>query len=57
MKISRKDLEEVAELSSVTWLPLIPLIALKNSVNLTRDVVLATSANVHNSCGMFFDNL
>ena len=48
------DLEEVVELSPVTWLPLIPLIAVDNSVDLSRDVVSASSSNAFDSCGYFF---
>ncbi len=42
------------ELSPITWLPLIPLIALENSVDLSRDVVSASSSNAFESCGYFF---
>ncbi|KAL7530275.1 hypothetical protein ACHAXR_003399 [Thalassiosira sp. AJA248-18] len=53
-KIFGHNLEEVVELSPVTWLPLIPLIAIDNSVDLTRDVVSASSSNAFDSCGYFF---
>ena len=53
-RIFGKDLEEVVELAPVTWLPLIPLIALDNSVDLARDVVSASSSNAYDSCGYFF---
>lgn len=53
-EIFGRNLEEVVELSPVTWLPLIPLIAIDNSVDLTRDVVSASSSNAFDSCGYFF---
>ena len=53
-KIFGENLEETVELSPVTWLPLIPLIALENSVDLSRDVVSASSSNAFESCGYFF---
>lgn len=49
-----ENLEESVELSPITWLPLIPLIALENSVDLSRDVVSASSSNAFESCGYFF---
>jgi len=48
------NLEEVVELSPVTWLPLIPLIAVDNSVDLSRDVVSAASSNAFDSAGYFY---
>lgn len=53
-RIFGHNLEETVELSPVTWLPLIPLIALENSVDLSRDVVSASSSNAFESCGYFF---
>jgi len=53
-KIFGENLEESVELSPITWLPLIPLIALENSVDLSRDVVSASSSNAFESCGYFF---
>lgn len=53
-QIFGRNLKEVVELSPVTWLPLIPLIAIDNSVDLTRDVVSASSSNAFDSCGYFF---
>ena len=53
-EIFGENLEEIVELSPLTWLPLIPLIAIDNSVDLARDVVSAASANAFESCGMFF---
>lgn len=55
-EIFGENLEEIVELSPVTWLPLIPLIALDNSVDLSRDVVSAASSNAFESCGYFYDN-
>lgn len=52
-KVFGENLEEVVELSPVTWLPLIPLIAIDNSVDLMRDVVSASSSNAFDSCGCF----
>ncbi|KAL7519852.1 hypothetical protein ACHAWX_004606 [Stephanocyclus meneghinianus] len=53
-EIFGENLEEIVELSPLTWLPLIPLIAIDNSVDLTRNVVSASSANAFDSCGYFF---
>ncbi|KAL7550248.1 hypothetical protein ACHAWF_017002 [Thalassiosira exigua] len=53
-RIFGHNLEEVVELSPVTWLPLIPLIAAENSVDLARDVVSASSSNAFDSCGYFY---
>ena len=53
-RIFGHNLEEVVELSPLTWIPLIPLIAIDNSVDLTREVVSASSSNAFDSCGYFF---
>jgi len=53
-EIFGSNLEEIVELTPVTWLPLIPLIALANSVDLSRDVVSASSSNAFDSCGYFY---
>jgi len=55
-KIFGENLEEIVELSPLTWLPLIPLIAIDNSVDLVRDVVSASSTNAFESCGNFFSS-
>ncbi|KAL3800399.1 hypothetical protein ACHAWO_000990 [Cyclotella atomus] len=55
-EIFGENLEEIVELSPLTWLPLIPLIALDNSVDLSRDIVSASSANAFESCGNFFSS-
>jgi len=47
------NIEEVVELSPLTWVPLIPLIGC-HSVYLTREVVSASSSNAFDSCGYFF---
>lgn len=47
------NLEEIVELSPLTWLPLIPAISLGRSVDLSREVVSASSPNAYESCGYF----
>lgn len=46
-------LEEFVELSPLTWLPLIPLISLLDSIDLNREVVSGFSANSALSSGCF----
>ena len=53
-EIFGQELKKKVELSPVTWIPLIPLIAIANSVDLTRDVVSASSSNAFDSCGFFY---
>lgn len=53
-KVFGKNLEEIVELSPLTWLPLIPLIAIDNSVDLSRDIVSASSSNAFEACGDFY---
>ena len=53
-EIFGENLEEFVELSPVTWLPLIPLIAISNSVDIRNHVVSASSSNAFDSCGYFF---
>jgi len=53
-EIFGQELKKKVELSPVTWIPLIPLIAIANSVDLTRDVVSAASSNAFDSCGFFY---
>lgn len=55
-EIFGEDLEEFVELSPVTWLPLIPLIAISNSVDIRNHVVSASSSNAFDSCGYFFES-
>jgi len=52
-QIFAHNLEEIVELSPVTWLPLIPFVDLVNSVDLEHDVVSAASANAFSTCGDF----
>lgn len=47
------QLEEMVELSPIVWVPLIPLIALLNSVDLSREIVSASSDNAALSSGCF----
>ena len=47
------QLEEMVELSPVVWLPLIPIIALLNAVDLSREIVSASSDNAALSSGCF----
>jgi len=52
-KVFGKNLEEIVELSPLTWLPLIPALSLSRSVDLSRDIVSASSPNAALSCGYF----
>ena len=52
-KWSAEVLEEFVELSPTTWLPLIPLIALGNAVDLSHDVISGASANAADAAGAF----
>jgi hypothetical protein len=47
------NLEEIVELSPLTWLPLIPALSLGRSVDLSRNVVSAASPNAYESSGFF----
>lgn len=51
---SAEVLEEFVELSPTTWIPLIPLIALGNAVDLSYDVISGASANAADAAGAFF---
>lgn len=52
-KIFGDSLEEIVELSPLTWLPLIPFLSLGRSVDMSRDIVSAASPNSSLSCGCF----
>ena len=52
-KVFGHNLEEIVELSPLTWLPLIPALSLGRSVDLSRDVISAASANAAESSGFF----
>jgi hypothetical protein len=52
-KIFARNLKEIVELSPLVWLPLVPFLALGDSVDISRDVVSAASANAAESCGFF----
>ena len=52
-RIFSHNLEEIVELSPLTWLPLIPALSLGRSVDLSRDVVSASSSNAAESIGFF----
>ena len=47
------NLEEMIKLSSLTWLPLIPLISVLDAVDLSREIVSASSQNAALSAGCF----
>lgn len=49
-----KNLLEFVELTPLTWIPLMPALALENSVDLSHDVVNAVSANAADSSGYFY---
>ena len=48
-----RSLEQVVELSPLTWLPLIPAVALANAVDISHGVVNAASPNAADSAGFF----
>jgi len=50
------DLDEIVELNPLTWLPLIPIFALANSIDLSNDVVSAASSNAFVTAGEFITN-
>lgn len=52
-QIFAHNLEEMVELSPLTWLPLIPLISVLDAVDLSNEVVSAASSNAAISCGCF----
>ena len=47
---------ELVELSPLTWLPLVPALALANAVDLSHDVVNSSSPNALDSAGFFFSS-
>ncbi|KAL7579123.1 hypothetical protein ACA910_019152 [Epithemia clementina (nom. ined.)] len=53
VKIFGRNLEEMVELSPLTWLPLIPVVAQGRSIDLSRHIVSASSPNAFGSCGEF----
>jgi len=55
-QIFARNLKEMVELSPLTWLPLIPLIALLNAIDLSNEVVSATSLNAFVSSGNFISS-
>jgi hypothetical protein len=48
-----RNLREMVELSPLTWLPLVPAVAVGRAVDMTNDVISAASANAAASCGCF----
>lgn len=52
-QIFAKNLEKIVELSPMTWIPLIPFIALVNTVDIDNDLVSASSPNAIISCGEY----
>ncbi len=52
-QIFAHNLEEMVELSPLTWLPLIPLISLLDTIDLSRDVISGSSSNAALSAGCF----
>lgn len=55
-QIYAENLEEMVELSPLTWLPLIPLIAILNAVDLSNEVISASSPNAFVSSGVFISS-
>eukprot|EP00977_Amphora_coffeiformis_P007652 scaffold1690_cov182-Amphora_coffeaeformis.AAC.9 len=49
-----ENLLELVELSPLTWIYLIPVLALANSIDLSHDVINANSPNAFESSGFFF---
>ncbi|KAL7564138.1 hypothetical protein ACA910_021113 [Epithemia clementina (nom. ined.)] len=47
---------ELVELSPLTWLPLVPALALGNAVDLSHDVVNSASPNALDAAGFFFSS-
>ena len=56
VKIFGHNLEEMVELSPLTWLPLIPVVAQGRSIDLSRNIVSASSPNAFGSCGEFLSS-
>ncbi|KAL7575202.1 hypothetical protein ACA910_018689 [Epithemia clementina (nom. ined.)] len=56
VKIFGRNLHEMVELSPLTWLPLVPVVALGESIDLSRDIVSARSVNAFQSCGEFLSS-
>eukprot|EP00559_Dactyliosolen_fragilissimus_P003554 CAMPEP_0184861372 /NCGR_PEP_ID=MMETSP0580-20130426/6073_1 /TAXON_ID=1118495 /ORGANISM="Dactyliosolen fragilissimus" /LENGTH=588 /DNA_ID=CAMNT_0027358845 /DNA_START=528 /DNA_END=2294 /DNA_ORIENTATION=+ len=52
-RVFAQNLEEMVELSPITWIPLVPLITLDNSLDLQHEVVSAASSNAIDTCGLF----
>jgi hypothetical protein len=50
------SLQEVVELSPLTWLPLIPTISLGRSIDMSHNVVSSSSWNAYETCGCFLGN-
>lgn len=48
-----ENLREMVELSPLTWLPLVPAVAVGRTVDMTNDVISAASANAAASSGCF----
>ena len=56
VKIFSRNLGDMVELSPLTWLPLIPVVAQGRSIDLSRDIVSASSPNAFGSCGEFISS-
>lgn len=52
-QVFAENLEKIVELSPMTWIPLIPFIALVNTVDMNNDLVSASSPNAVISCGEY----
>uniref|UniRef100_A0A7S3PAG3 Uncharacterized protein n=1 Tax=Amphora coffeiformis TaxID=265554 RepID=A0A7S3PAG3_9STRA len=52
--MSTEERVELVELSPLTWIYLIPVLALANSIDLSHDVINANSPNAFESSGFFF---
>ena len=53
VKVFGNKLQDMVELSPLTWLPLIPVVAQGRSIDLSHNIVSAASDNAFTSCGEF----
>ena len=52
----RESLMKLAEISPLSWVPLIPALALANSVDISHNVINAASPNAAETSGFFFSS-
>ncbi|KAL3925300.1 MAG: hypothetical protein SGILL_000506 [Bacillariaceae sp.] len=56
VKVFAENLQEIVELSPLSWVPLIPFLSIGRSVDISKDIVSAASPNAYEACGYFLDN-